>query len=534
MKTITAKALLVLLTIAATVPLAHSQETPSMADPAEREKWPHWPLMVQEIPEDWPQEEEGPADSAPSGLYAGVASTDISPAYGIPLMMWGSAVHVESDGLDPSGMHARALVLSDGEQQFAMVDIDIVSVDRFSGLVERIAARTGIPEENIRLAASHTHASPGVNTTKGPPGIDLHAYEPLVERHRNAMYDKISGVVLSAQTELRPVHMYGDRGTAEINVNRRFRGEDGTEAVGVNPDGFVDQELVVFRIDDASGKPYAVLFNYQAHPTIMAYANTKISPDYVGMARHTVESALPGATALFFQGAAGDQGPIEGFTGDLDVAHRLGQILGHETAAIALGIETVQRSRKFEGYMESTAYQAKQHWRVEGPRDQTLQSVRRIIEVPGRRIAPEDMRHLEEQLSAAREAAARFNEDNYSAAALQSRARLRRYSDRHALWQGFINRTEPVMVELRALRIGNLAIVSMPGEPFSRIGHAIKEASPFAFTMFAGYSSGVGRGYMPTAEEYDLGGYEVVGTRYGEGAAEEVIRAATEMLNDLR
>ena len=534
MKKITVKVLFVLLTITAIIPFAHSQESPSMADPTEREKWPHWPLMVQEIPEDWPSKEEGPADAAPSGLYAGVARTDISPAYGIPLMMWGSAVHVESDGLDPSGMYARALVLSDGEREFAMVDVDIVNIDRFDGLVERISARTGIPEENIRLAASHTHSSPGVNTTKGPPGFDLSAYEPLVQRHKNMMYDKISGAVLSAQAELRPVHMYGGRATAAINANRRFRGEDGTAAVGINPDGFVDQELVVFRIDDALGEPYAVLFNYQAHPTIMAYANTKISPDYVGMARHTVEQALPGATALFFQGAAGDQGPAEGFTGDLDVAHRLGQILGHETAAIALGIETVHRNRKFEGYMESTAYQAKQHWRVEGPRDQTLRSVRRVIEVPGRKIAPEDMRQLEEQLSAAREAAARFAEDDYSAPALQSRARLRRYADRHALWQGFIDRTEPVMVELRALRIGDLAIVSMPGEPFSKIGHSIKEASPFAFTMFAGYSSGVGRGYMPTTEEYDLGGYEVVGTRYGEGAADEVIRVATEMLNELR
>jgi hypothetical protein len=534
MKKVTVKVLFILLTISAITPLAYSQDTHNLANPAEREKWPRWPLMVQEIPEDWPNKEEGPADAAPSGLFAGVATADISPAYGIPLMMWGSAVHVESDGLDPSGMYARALVLSDGEQEFAMVDVDIVSIDRFDGLVERISFRTGIPEENVRLAASHTHASPGVNTSKGPPGIDLEAYEPLVKRHKNMMYDKISGVVLSAQAELRPVHMYGSHGTATINVNRRYRGHDGTEAVGINPDGFVDQELVVFRIDNASGEPYAVLFNYQAHPTIMAYANTKISPDYVGMARHTVEQALPGATALFFQGAAGDQGPAEGFTGDLDVAHRLGQILGHETTAIALGIETVHRSPKFEGYMESTAYQAKQHWRVEGPRDQTLRSVRRVIEVPGRKIAPEDMRQLEEQFSAARNAAARYREDDYSAAALQARTRLRRYSDRYDLWQGFMNRTEPVMVELRALRIGELAIVSMPGEPFSKIGHAIKEASPFAFTMFAGYSSGVGRGYMPTAEEYDLGGYEVVGTRYGEGAAEEVIRAATEMLDELR
>ena len=33
-------------------------------------------------------------------------------------------------------------------------------------------------------------------------------------------------------------------------------------------------------------------------------------------------------------------------------------------AALALGIETVQRKPKFEGFVESTAYQAKQHWRV--------------------------------------------------------------------------------------------------------------------------------------------------------------------------
>ena len=83
------------------------------------------------------------------------------------------------------------------------------------------------------------------------------------------------------------------------------------------------------------------------------------------------------------------------------------------------------------------------------------------------------------------------------------------------------------MVQLQILRIGELAIVAMPGEPFAEIGAAIKKASPFAFSMFAGYSSGAGGGYMPVDSEYQHRGYEVEGTRYGKSAAAEVIRAAT-------
>lgn len=500
-----------------------------------RAQWPHWPYMVDELPEEWPFREEGPADAAPSGLYAGVAREDISPVFGISQMAWGSAVHIESDGIDPVGMYATALVLSDGEQKFAMVDIDIGSVGGMEHIVERAAVRTGIPAGHIRLGASHTHAGPGLGSGKGPAGIDLEAYRPMIERHQAMLADKIVAAIYAADRQLRPVHMYGGRGTGSINVNRRFRGHDGgPPAVGLNFDEFVDRELVVFRIDDVEGKPYAVIVNFQAHGTVLAYANTKISPDWIGMTRKAVETAMPGVTALYFQGAAGNQGPIEGFTGDLGVAHRLGARLGYEAAAIALGIDTVKRVPRFEGYMESTAHQAKQPWRVEGPRDQTLKSISRIVEVPGREIDPKEMRELRQEVERSRRAVARFSDADQSAEAMQARARLRRYANRLERWESFVNRTEPVTVEIRMLRIGDLVIVSMPGEQFAEIGAAIKKASPFAYTMFAGYSSQVGGGYMPTAEEFDHGGYEVWGTRYGHGAAAEVIRVATAMYEELR
>ena len=68
--------------------------------------------------------EQGPKDAKHSGLLAGVARADITPPVGIAQMNWGSQTHIESAGVDPAGMVAMALVLSDGRQKFAMVDID--------------------------------------------------------------------------------------------------------------------------------------------------------------------------------------------------------------------------------------------------------------------------------------------------------------------------------------------------------------------------------------------------------------------------
>ena len=58
-----------------------------------------------------------------------------------------------------------------------------------------------------------------------------------------------------------------------------------------------------------------------------------------------------------------------------------------------------------------------------------------------------------------------------------------------------------------AIRIGDAAIVTGPGEVFTEIGLAVKERSPADVTFYAGYSNGC-ISYLPTAAEYPLGGYE--------------------------
>ena len=101
---------------------------------------------------------------------------------------------------------------------------------------------------------------------------------------------------------------------------------------GYNPQGEVDQTVLVGRIDDAEGRTLATLVNYACHPTTLAWDNQQISPDYPGAMREVVEEAT-GVPCMFIQGAAGDVGPKEGFVGDVAIADRNGRQLGYAALA---------------------------------------------------------------------------------------------------------------------------------------------------------------------------------------------------------
>ncbi len=485
--------------------------------------------------------EQGPKDSLPSGLFAGTARADITPPVGIAQMNWGSQTHIESVGIDPTGMKVTALVLSDGRQRFAMVDIDRLFVEGIESAIDIASKRTGIPAAHIRLGASHTHASVLVSPEKVPRGIDLSSHVAMAERYRLQIIDKVASVIAEANERLEPAHIGGGRGKGTININRRVRANGSNPpAVGRNPKGFVDRELIVFRIDNALGKPLAVVANFQCHGTVLAYENKFISPDWPGMTRQTVESAMPGALCLFFQGAAGNQGPVEGFSGDLSLAHRLGEILGHQVSAVAKQIETVRREPTFEGFVESTAYQAKQHWRVKGPLDSTLKFTSALVDVPRRTYTEKELADMRSRITHAEKQVTVLQGSMDDWKRHQAGARARRFADLLKQWQQPVD-PSPAQVEVQALRIGELVLVAMPGEPFAEIGQRVKKNSPFAFTMFCGYSDGVGgdcsKGcipYMPIPEEYQHGGYEVEQSPYNPGAAQLVIDAIGKLLKKLQ
>ena len=65
------------------------------------------------------------------------------------------------------------------------------------------------------------------------------------------------------------------------------------------------------------------------------------------------------------------------------------------------------------------------------------------------------------------------------------------------------------------------------------IGLAIQQGSPFAQTLVSG-DCGLSFAYLPTADAYPLGGYEIEITPFAPEAADVAIAAAIEVLRDLK
>jgi len=90
--------------------------------------------------------------------------------------------------------------------------------------------------------------------------------------------------------------------------------------------------------------------------------------------------------------------------------------------------------------------------------------------------------------------------------------------------------------EIQALRIGDLAIVVLPGEPFVEAQLEIKQRSPFART-FVAHMSNRYVGYIPTPEAIARGGYEVGAWGASKLAAEAlqtIVERSVAMLEGLR
>ncbi|MSU21415.1 MAG: hypothetical protein EXS30_08470 [Pedosphaera sp.] len=267
----------------------------------------------------------GAADSPPDVFKIGAGKRDITPKEPVPMWGYGARHDALSTGvLDP--LYAAALVVQVGSNKLAVVGLDLgrsPTEQSLQRIRERIKVEAGIAHSFI--AGSHTHHGPVLELTdqegKGKGKFDASL------RYYTAMEQGIIDAVLEANSNLVPAKMaIGSVKLDGFNRNRHTKIEPKPS----------DRELAVMRFDDLSGKPLAVLMNFTAHPTTIPAATLKFSADYVGAAKATIEKDM-GVTAIFMQGASGDQsvneGPNKGY-------QAFGQALGREVIKVASGLMT--------------------------------------------------------------------------------------------------------------------------------------------------------------------------------------------------
>ncbi|MDA0597387.1 MAG: neutral/alkaline non-lysosomal ceramidase N-terminal domain-containing protein [Chloroflexi bacterium] len=464
-------------------------------------------------------------------LAAGTARVDITPPIGIAHAGWGAQSHEGAEGVDMPLTITALVIEPDGNtnpaERIAILDIDTcILVETYDVRIRNaVTEATGIPAVNQRVSYTHTHSGPIEGLSWIVKGADMVEpwFRSLAPASAKAVEEAISKIV--------PVRSDSGKGHCEININRRPVSHDGKVFTGRNASGFVDHEVLVTALDDLDGNPVATLVNYACHPTIMGPENKLITPDYPGPVRETVESIV-GGTCLFLQGAAGNQGPIDGFTGDTSVYRKLGKQLGIEAARVRLTIDPVPREEKLEQILSSGADLGIYSFNQAGESDDTLGLIESSALLPIKEMPPEsevqaNFDAIQANLENVRKRGGTVEEIKQAAFPAKRETLLLRHTK--TFGQGGEKREIPIQV----IRIGNTALVAIPVEPFAEIGTAVKERSPADWTLFSGYANGY-YGYLPMEYAYPEGGYEVGPTApFEAGAAEQMIEDCLEAIHKL-
>jgi hypothetical protein len=462
-------------------------------------------------------------------LQAGVGRALISPPFGFPMGGWSNALHERSAGNDMD-LTATVLIATDGATVVAIAELDLGLITDQQAVTMRgaIAEAVGMAPSAVRITATHNHSAPVTSEVVGLGWMfeGLDAVEPYVAM----VIEQLAGAAREAWSRLEPVALGHGTGSSPLAVNRRVDMPGGGTRVGHNWNGPVDHGVRIGRLDGASGDPVATIVHYSAHPTILAGGNRYINPEYPGPARQVVETSL-GGRCLFLQGTPGDIGPVETFVDDVEPYRRLGAMLGHDAAAAAHRATARSTRQRMAAGQDPSTWLAFYEYEPKPAGDDSLRVATSTVAMP---IRPD----LGDPGALRREA-------------LELREQLRSALDRRASpfdirelrvrTKGVAMRAERAQalagldaypMEIHGVRIGPLAFIGVPLEPFIELGQAVVAGSPFEQTFVSGYTNGY-RNYLPTVGEWARGGYEVDICAFRPEAATLFVDSAIALLRDL-
>jgi neutral ceramidase len=421
-------------------------------------------------------------------LRVGAAKVDITPARDAALPMSGYAGRKEGFKGIHDHIYARAIVISDGSTEAALVTWELIGVPTrlWEELSPRIAKETGILSEYLLLAGVHDHSAPT------PAGMYGDA-SPKAADYTRFLSDATVDAIRQAKAKLQPAKIGLGTAIAHVNMNRREFSATRGWGLGFNPDGVSDKAVNVIRFDALSGKPIAVFINYPVHAVVMGPENYQISGDIAGATSRYVENyyrgkreeaprsdagfairlppeqATDGVVALWTSSAAGDQNPVAMARGsDFTLVDALGQMLGEASVRAVSAVNSTTNGRIF----------AKQQ----------------VITCPGRTLDP----------------------------TARARGEFK--------WL----EADAVKIRLSLVMINDIALAGVSGEVLTMIHRRLRKESPFRDTLMVTHANG-SSGYIPDDAAYEQPTYEITTSRLKPGFAETaIVNGFVEMMKQRR
>ena len=449
-------------------------------------------------------------------FQVGYANVNINPPLGIGMM--GYYIPRYAKGfLDD--LEASALALSLAEKTILLISVDTCLIETY--LCERYCAKieevTGVPKENVFLSATHTHTGPFLTDTGRFP-VDVEQ----IKGYADFLGNRLTDLAQLALADRKPAKMGFIQGWAPERVAyiRRYKMKDGTTMTcpPINdpnidhPIGTLDQRVHVLRFDREEGHSI-VLVNYGLHADTVN--GELISSDWPGWMRRTLDKALDGVKCVFFNGAEGDVGSTHVFPSGGD--------MNDTEISFDNEMKSPGMARFVGRALAGTVLQL--YDKVEYVPVDRINVLHNRVDLPANTPSPDQIPQAKLYKQLHEEG--RDAEIPYTAMELTTVvAEAYRICE---LEQG----PESFPLDLTGVQIGPVALVGIPGEPFTDIGVGIKEAEGWSAILPCCLTNG-SEGYFPMASAFEEGGYEARKSRYKSCIADAIIDGSKELLEQLK
>lgn len=452
-------------------------------------------------------------NEAKEGLQVGFGRGEITPANGTPLAGYGATdTRLSTDVLDP--LYATCISMFDGQDQILLITTDVICTYEKYFLAGRaaVAEATGVAESNIFISATHTHCAPDLNYTEGPNAGAMDAYmqvwkDGLVAASKTALEDQCAATMAGTKFETQYLnfvrHYY--QAATDTYMGDNFGDGQTTTITDYAEEG--DKEMVLIKFQREDGKDI-LLCNFQAHPSMNGgAAKTSVSADFVGSVRSMIEQEQDVYFA-YYTGAAGNQNVKTYLAADNAEAGKYAEIMPYTKEFVRQATEAMNAGMTpIEGYdikVTTQVYTGKVNHLDDDKKEIATQLYMEYAETGNRDLYNQ-------------KAKAEGFMSIYECGGIMRRAAMPATLD----------------LELNALSVGNLGLITAPYEMFSVNANHIKTNSPFDFTVVV-TCSGVHRSYIPSQKAFEYGCYESTSAYYEPGTGELLADQYVAMLNGLK
>lgn len=472
-----------------------------------------------------------------SPLHVGFDRLDITPKNGgIPLAGFGATAFRQSASV-LDRIYINTVALGNGKQPevllltFDWINVTEKLVERFRAI---ISEDTGVPKERILIGGTHTHSGP-----------DVYSSMDSIQVYLDDVARKISSTAKRALSDMRPATIHygtieaGHEG-AWLNFCKHYKmapvekkdcyteadlvdvGDNyGTEYsrdkehyfyVGHEEEADHMLQIIRFMRQDAND---VILVNFQAHAMITGLELDEngrhinhMSSDFPGVLCKQVERLIPNTHCAFYQGAAGNLNPNTRIPeeGILGLTYKPRDAVPYATVLATY----VQKACESLTPSETDTIDFVKHIKTgicDHSNDHRIEDAK---------IVSEFWSKIGKHTPEVREICRKYGFNSpYHAGSVISKSRLPETED----------------IEMNAIRIGDVAMVTAPCEMFNDNQLFIKKHSPFRMTFVKAYSCGR-LSYIPSNNTC-MNSYERNCTHFIPGTGDEMANELVEQLNVL-